>query len=71
LPKSMPQPTSSQYVFALAKLGTAAPDVEPLTGKPVSVTQTSLPWAAATVASNALWNNWALFSMLLGIVFWK
>jgi len=40
-------PTSSQYVFAFSREGTAWPETEPLTGHPVSVIQTSLPPTAA------------------------
>lgn len=40
---NMGQPTSSQNFFAFSSEGTAAPTVLPLTGQPVSVTQTGLP----------------------------
>lgn len=41
------QATSSQYVLAFWMDGTARLEVEPLTGHPVSVIQTSLPPTAA------------------------
>lgn len=44
------QATSSQYVLAFASDGIARLELGPLTGKPVSVIHTGLPWAAATVA---------------------
>jgi len=42
-------PTSSQYFFALASDGTPKFWLEPLTGHPVSVIQTSFPPTAACV----------------------
>jgi len=50
LPKADAHPTSSQNVFALAKLGIARFSVLPLMGHPVSVIQTGLPPAAPAVA---------------------
>jgi len=47
-------PTSFQNVLAFSTDGTARPTVLPLTGNPVSVIQTGLPWTAALVASSAL-----------------
>src|SRR3569833_2120485 len=48
LPNSFRQPISSQYVLALATLGTASSQLGPETGQPVSVSQTGLPPAAWT-----------------------
>lgn len=50
LPKSKSQPTASQKVCAFATEATPEPSVGPLTGQPVSETQTSLPAATATVS---------------------
>lgn len=48
------QPTSSQYVLAFWMEATARFWSGPLTGQPVSVTQTGFPPTAAFVCSNAL-----------------
>lgn len=64
-------PTASQYVLALAALGTARLAVEPLTGHPVSVTQTGFPPTAACVALRASWKRPGPFWMLLAWVVWK
>lgn len=65
------QPTWSQYVFALSRLGIARLTVLPLTGKPVSVTQTGLPPTAAWVWPIAESNKALPSVMELAIVFWK
>ena len=57
LPKSRPHPTWSQYIFAFVVFATASPKVSPLTGQPVSVTQTGLPPATPTVAWKAASNK--------------
>jgi len=64
-------PTASQYVLALAELGMARLAVEPLTGHPVSVTQTGFPPTAACVALRASWKRAGPFWMLLAWVVWK
>lgn len=68
LPKSMLHPTSSQYFSALAVLASAWFAAGPLTGHPVSVTQTSLPLAAACVAPNASLKREAPLEMPFAIV---
>ncbi|KAL2286237.1 hypothetical protein FJTKL_07038 [Diaporthe vaccinii] len=68
LPNRVSQPTSSQYVFALAVLASAWFPAGPLTGHPVSVTQTSLPLAAALVWPNASLKRAGPFEMEFAIV---
>lgn len=68
LPNRVSQPTSSQYVFALAVLASAWFPAGPLTGHPVSVTQTSLPLAAALVWPNASLKRAGPFAMEFAIV---
>lgn len=67
LPKSG-QPTSSQYFSALAVLASARFAAGPLTGQPVSVTHTSLPWAAACVWLKAALKRDGPFEMELAMV---
>jgi hypothetical protein len=68
----MSQPTESQYALAFSVLGTASAESDPLTGQPVSVTQTSLPWAAEMVWSRALEKREAPWLTSLGrVVVWK
>ena len=64
-------PTSSQYVLAFARLGTARFSVFPLTGHPVSVIQISLLPTTFCVAAIAALNKLFPLSMLFAIVFWK
>lgn len=65
------QPTSSQYVLALVRLASAWFAAGPLMGHPVSVTQTSLPLAAAWVAPKASLKRDAPFEMEFAIVVFK
>jgi len=65
------QPTWSQYCLALAREATPWFSVEPLTGQPVSVIQTSLPPAADLVLATASLNSDRPSSIELAMVFWK
>ena len=64
-------PTSSQYLFAFARLGTARFDVGPDTGHPVSVIQTGFFPTAAWVAWYASQKVAFAFAMPFAMVFWK